>query len=516
MGSQPAPRFPLRAAAVDIGSNGIRCMAVEFHESGKHEVLLQERAAVRLGHGVFSDGSIDMSTMEAALAALAGFRKELDGLNIEHVRAVATSAVREARNREQFLRRARKQTGFAVEVISGAEEARLVHLAVGRRIPLNGGSWMLMDLGGGSVEVSLVDGKGIQWSESHPMGSVRLLEEFQACQGETKRFQKLIAETVETMRIPRAPKGKPVKGLVATGGNIEDLARLGGARDPETKVSQLPLKDLRRVLERLGELSDRERIKEYGLRPDRADVILPAGLVYEHVAHIAGVEELYVPHVGLKEGLLYDILDSVSVDSDPRARRERLVRDGSLALGRRYQFDEDHGAHVAVLALAIYDQTQADHGLGEAERAILHAAALLHDVGRFVDDRKHHKHSYYLISESEIPGLSEAETELAAQVARYHRRKEPTIKHEAFAKLGPAERERVLRLSAILRVADALDSEHRQVVRSVTVTRRGDKTGLHVKGDGDLALEEWAVRNKGGLYARLFKTTLELKAEATK
>jgi len=373
-----------------------------------------------------------------------------------------------------------------------------------------------MDLGGGSVEVSLVDGKGVQWSESHPMGSVRLLESFQACHGETKKFQKLIGETVETLRIPGVPKGKKVQGLVATGGNIEDLARLGGIRDPDTKVSELPLKELHRVLEKLSDLSERDRMKEFGLRPDRADVILPAGLVYEQVAKISGVDQIHVPHVGVKEGILQDLLESLSVKTDPRDRKERLVREGSLSLGRRFQFDEEHGAHVAKLALSLFDQTQAEHGLGDAERAILQAAAILHDVGRFVDDRKHHKHSYYLISQSELPGLSEIETEIVAQVGRYHRRKEPTIKHEPFARLSVEDRERVLRLSAILRVADALDREHRQVVRAVTVDRKAGKTALELKGSGDFALEEWSVNDKGGLFCRTFKTTLELRKENTK
>lgn len=326
MSARPSARFPLRAAAIDVGSNGMRCMAVAYHASGDDEVLMQARAAVRLGHSVFSDGAIDEATMDAAVEALAGFRRELDGLHIEHVRAVATSAVREAANRQAFLRRARKEAGVDVEVISGSEEARLAHTAV--------------------------------------------------------------------------------------------------------------------------------------------------------------------------------------------ARRERLVRNGSRTIGRRFLFDEAHGMHVAHLCLSLFDQTQGDHGLGDADRAILQAAAILHDVGRFVDDRKHHKHTYYLVSQSEVPGLSGQERELAAQVARYHRRKEPNLKHEPFARLAPEDQERVLRLSAILRVADALDSEHRQAIRGLTVKRKGDRTALVVQGDGDLGLEEWSLKQKGGLCARIFATGLELKLEA--
>jgi len=500
-------------AAIDVGSNGIRCMAAEFHDATGYEVVLQERASVRLGHGVFQDGAIPMDAMEAGLQALATFRAQLDERGIRHVRAVATSAVRESRNGPQFVRRARRQAGVEVEVIPGSEEARLVHVAVAHRIPFGDEPWMLMDLGGGSVEVTLADRGGIRWSESHPMGSVRLLEEFEAAKGEAKRVQALIAESVAAMRLPDRRDGDRVGGLAATGGNIEDLARIAGVRDPGTKVSELPLKELRKVLERLGELDERERIREYGLRPDRADVILPAGLVYEHVARIAGVKAIHVPHVGLKEGVLLDLVDTLAVHTDTRARKEAQVREGSLALGRRYRFDESHGVHVARLALSLFDQTQSLHGLAEGDRAVLQAAALLHDVGRFVADRKHHKHSYYLLSQADLPGLSAADTEVAAQVARYHRRKEPSIEHEPFARLSEAQRERVTRLSALLRVADALDQEHKQAVRTVTVRRDGGRAILDIQADGDVALEEWSLRSKGALFSRIFSLPLELRPE---
>ncbi|MHB8632702.1 MAG: Ppx/GppA phosphatase family protein [Thermoplasmatota archaeon] len=505
--------FPLRVASVDVGSNGIRCVAAEFSDPDRYEVLLQERAAVRLGHSVFRDGAIDMASMEAAIEALGRFRAELDQLNVRHVRAVATSAVREATNQEPFLRRARKESKLGVEVIEGGEEARLVHLAVSRRLDLTTGPWMLMDLGGGSVEVTLVDKTGVRWSESHPMGSVRLLEEFHSLAGDVSRFQRLISETVATLRLPAAPRAGSVAGLAATGGNIEDLARLAGERDPETKVSEIPVKELARILVRLAELSPKDRMREFNLRPDRADVILPAGLVYERVAKLVGVDRIHVPHVGLKEGVLYDLVAGLAGRSGPRSHGEEVVRSGSFALGRRYRFEEEHGEHVARLALSLFDQTLGDHRLGDRDRAVLHAAALLHDVGRFIGDRKHHKHSYYLISEADIPGLTPPETDLAAQVARYHRRKEPTLEHAPFARLTEGDQARVVRLSALLRVADALDREHRQAVRAVTVRREGRKTVLAVQGEGEFELEDWAVRNKGGLYASTFGTTLEIRRE---
>ena len=506
-----ASRFPLRVACIDIGSNGIRCVAAEFSAPDRFQVLLQDRAPVRLGHSVFQAGAIDRDSMEAAITALAAFRRRLDGLKVEHLRCVATSAVREAANQRELLMRARREAKVKVEAIHGAEEARLVHAAVARRVPMGRDPWMVMDLGGGSLEVSLVDGRGIRWSETHPMGAVRLLEEFEACKGDAKKFQTLIAETVGTLRIASV-KGRAPVGLVATGGNIEELAKLSGLSEPETGASVLPVKVLRETLGKVARMDVEERVSKLGLRPDRADVIVPAGFVYEQMGRLVGVDEIHVPYIGLKDGVLHDLVDGLAVHTDAKARKETQVLDASVALGHRYQFDEEHGVHVSRLALSLFDQMQSRHRLKPLDRSILQAAAVLHDIGRFVGDEKHHKHSYYLVSQADLPGLSDHEVEMAAQVARYHRKKEPSAKHAPFAALTPADQRRVMLLSAILRVADALDREHRQAVQSIKVGRKGGATVLKVKGDGAFTLEQWALDAKGGLFCRVFDTTLELEA----
>lgn len=511
----PSP-FPLRVACIDVGSNGMRCIAAEFQDAAGYQVILQDRAPVRLGHTVFQAGAIDRESMEAAITALTAFKRQLDGLKIQHVRAVATSAVREAANQSEFIMRAKREAKVKVEVIHGAEEARLVHAAVARKIPMGKEPWMLMDLGGGSVEVSLADLRGIRWSETHRMGAVRLLEEFESCKGDTKKFQSLIAETVGTLRIAGA-KGRSPVGLAATGGNIEELAKLAGVKPPEagdgasSAASVLPVKQLHETIQKIAKMDVKERIEKLGLRPDRADVIVPAGFVYEQVAKLAGLDEIHVPYVGLKDGVIYDLMDSIAVHTDPRVRKETQVLDASVALGHRYQFDEEHGVHVSRLAMSLFDQLQAKHRLKPIDRSILQAAAVLHDIGRFIGDEQHHKHSYYLVSHADLPGLSEHEVQLAAQVARYHRRKEPRSSHAPFAALTAHDQKRVTLLSAILRVADALDREHRQAIRSVKVARKGDATILRVQGEGSFTLEQWALEAKGGLFCRVFDTTLELE-----
>lgn len=246
------PGFPVRVAAIDVGSNAIRFVAAEFRDFEDWEELASERVPVRLGHSAFISGRLTEAARDAALAAFAGFRSALDELGIGHVRAVATSAVRESRNGSEFVGRVFEETGIGIHTISGTEEARLVWHAVNSRIDLGTSKWMLVDLGGGSVEVSLVDDAGILWSESHTMGSVRLLEELQEATDAPGHFRGLLAEYAATLRIPYAAKHWYPVELIATGGNIETLARLSGAHPDERGVSCLTREGLRDVIDRLS------------------------------------------------------------------------------------------------------------------------------------------------------------------------------------------------------------------------------------------------------------------------
>lgn len=505
--------FPLRAAGIDIGSNAMRLVVGEFTAPGAWRVLAQQRVPVRLGASVFgaAGGRLDEVVIEAALAALATFRRQLDELDVGIYRGAATSAVREATNGADFLEQAHRTAGIRLELITSGEEARLVWRAVSDRVAVAGRRWVLVDVGGGSVEVALADGRDLLFAESHRMGTVRLLREFQHEQQRPEQFRRLVQEYVETLASTVAADGRGERGVVATGGNIEELARLCDARPDPSGGLRLPLADLETMIDELSAMTPAERIARYRLRPDRADVIVPAGLMYERVAHLARVDHLLVPGVGVREGLMLDAVDNAAAHREHVSRQERELASGAVALGRRYQFDEAHARHVARLSLQLFDQLQERHGLGEADRRILMTAALLHDIGQFIAHRRHHKHSYYLIAHSSLPDLEPAELQLVALVARYHRRAEPSKHHRGYADLDKRERRRVDRLAALLRIADALDRQHRQHVRQLTARVRDDTLVLRIDADADVALERWAVEKKGRLSRRALG--LELRVE---
>lgn len=500
--------FPIRLAAIDIGSNALRFAAYQCEDSKRLEILGQERYPLRLGHDVFLSGRMSDVTIESAVRGIAAFRAKIEELGVHEYSAVATSAVRESKNRNEFLQAIREKTGVKIQLITGTEEARLIFLAVNRAVDLGDETWMLVDLGGGSVEVSLVNRRGVLFSESHTMGSVRLLEVLTDAGDDPARFNRLLSEYVSTLRPPNWKGYKKPFGLIATGGNIESLADLGAASGTSTP-GVLKVQDLQSVIKTLSMLSYNQRVSDLNLKTDRADVILPASLVYDRLARIAGAAEIIVPRVGIREGVVIDLLQNMFSSEIDRGSREREITEGAVALGRRYMFDENHARHVAVLAASLFDQLEDLHGFGSRERSILIAAAVLHDIGSYISYKRHHKHSYYIISNSELPGFSEHDMQLIANTARYHRKGEPSTRHYHFDELDDEERTLVRSLAAVLRLAEALDREHLQRVQRARVEFQGDRMVLHVKGEGDLLLEGWGVKKNARLFEDVYKVELQ-------
>lgn len=503
--------FPFRAACLDIGSNAMRFVAADLTSTREYGVVEQQRAAVRLGHDVFLSGRLTAPAMDAAADAIRAFAARMRSLDVAVYRAVATSAVREAANGAEFVARVREEAGVEIEVISGSEEARLVHGAVKRSVAFDDREWILADVGGGSVEVMVVDDAGILWSESHTMGSVRLLEELSGAAEEPGRFRRLLEEYTSTLRLPPATPHRSTAGFIATGGNAETLALLAGETIAPGHPAVVKVDRLRSIIETLSRMSYRQRVEELGLREDRADVVLPAALVYERLALLANAREVLVPGVGIKEGVLFDLAEAVTTHRAHEDRRVQELTAAAITFGRRFTFDESHARQVMRHALAIFDQLPELHGLGDDDRRILVAASLLHDIGAYISYKRHHKHSQYLIAQTELPGLSSSQIALAAAVARYHRKSEPASHHEEFAALKPGEQERVVKLSAILRLADALDREHAERVRTIRVARHDNVVTLNIDGSGDLLLEKWALTRKAAMFEDVFKVRIKIR-----
>jgi exopolyphosphatase / guanosine-5'-triphosphate,3'-diphosphate pyrophosphatase len=298
--------FPVRLAAMDFGSNAIRFLIAEFSTADCYDVLHFRRIPLRLGHDVFLTGALSDHSIDVAAATLARFQRRLDQFQVDHYRAVATSAVRESSNGSALLARSR-EAGIVLEPISDGEEARLAWIAVSRRVDLGALTWVLGDLGGGSLEVSVIDRGGMKWTRSLPLGAVRLLEQF----GPDPALSQLDNYIAQHARLEIPQSSKPPAGFIATGGNIEALARLIHPGVDESVACTIAAGSLETVAAQLAAHSLTERSTRFGLRGDRADVIVPAAAVYSWLARTTGFSEVIVPFVGIKEGILFDLVEQL-------------------------------------------------------------------------------------------------------------------------------------------------------------------------------------------------------------
>ncbi|MEX2583308.1 MAG: Ppx/GppA phosphatase family protein [Gemmatimonadota bacterium] len=500
----------MRAAALDVGSNAIRYYVVEFTAVDEFVELDSQRLPVRLGHDAFTAGKLSEASLRAAVSVAVQFRQRLDALGVSHHRAVATSAVRESRNGAELVDRIRRESGIRLETITGSEEARLVWLAVRRRFSFDRRPWILADLGGGSIEMSVVSEQGIHWSVSHPMGTVRLLEDLTGGIEPESDFRELLEHYTSRLTLPDGVE-RQVEGIIITGGNAEALADLiETRRELDQGVSEIDRSELHSVLERLAAMSFHARVEKLALREDRADVIVQAAVIFERVAELAESDRIVVPRVGVKEGVLFDLVSDFAEHRAHETELDRATLSGALALGRHYRFDEKHARHVADLALSLFDQLESLHRLGEMSKRRLAAAALLHDIGQFVSYRRHHKHSWYLVTHADLPGLTQDDIRLVALITRYHRRSEPKQYHEGYGDLKQSEKLEVQKLSSILRIADALDREHQGRVKRVGTKVKGSRVALTLTADGPTLLEEWAMKKKAGLFESVFDVKLQL------
>jgi exopolyphosphatase/guanosine-5'-triphosphate,3'-diphosphate pyrophosphatase len=495
--------IPPAVAAIDVGSNAIRLAIARREPDGRYEIVHAAREPVRLGNDVFATGRIEEATMKAAIEAFGRFRQQLRRHSVSRLRAVATSAVREAENGEAFTAAVARRHRIGISVITPEEEARLVHLAVKEHVRLKGKPVLLVDIGGGSVEISLGNKNGIISTQSFAMGSVRLLRTLGQRRLCGPGFSQWVSRYADVTRdrLKNDLDGRKVELCIGIGGSIESIGEIRRTLWNKTE-SSISLMELASIARRIQELSVEERIRKFRLRPDRADVISPAATVLQEILQQVGIREILIPGVGVKDGLLSELAREDAWRGKHCDRGQ--VIDSALHLGRKYAFDEQHAMAVARLATQIFDQMQTLHELDGEDRLLLEVAALLHDIGHYIGVAGHHKHAFYLLQAGPIAGLSSVQIQLAANIARYHRKSLPRLGHENFRILTPRQRDRVRALAAILRVADAIDRERANRVQSVTLTFRGREIGLHLHGSGDMLLAKWALMKRSDLFEEVF------------
>jgi exopolyphosphatase/guanosine-5'-triphosphate,3'-diphosphate pyrophosphatase len=479
-------------------------------ETWRVNTIENTRLPVRLGQDVFSKGYLEEETIQQTEEAFLRFKHMAESFNIQHLRAVATSAAREARNGDLLVDRVFRTSGIEIEIISGEEEARLIHVAVAHVLDLKNKRTLLIDIGGGSVEVTISSGQHIISTDSYNMGTVRLLEKLND-KGKTKPpFGTLIREYAEAARyrIDRDLGNRKIQVCAGTGGNAEEIGRLRQKLFKAESDRFITLEELGKLIDRLDRMSYAGRMQKLKLRPDRADVILPASIVLHLIASEAGVKQIMIPNVGLKDGILWDIAEDLS--KSPRPQRREQAWESALHLGRKYQFNEKHGSLTARLAARLFEQSQSLHHLDEENQLLLEIGALLHDIGHFINTVDHDKHGHYLLTANRLIGLSQREQNIVANLVRYHRKYSPSTDDENFKSLPQKDRLIVIKLSALLSLADALDISHMQNVTDVTLRETPSGWRIKLSGKKDQLLLSWALGKRKSQFTEVFGVDLEM------
>lgn len=503
---------PVHIAAIDAGSNAVRISVVRAHSAVDLEPLHDERYPLRLGESVFVRHRFSEEVFKRGSKAFAHFQEVMKEFGVTRYRAVATSATREAQNREAFVRRIRQKSKLRLEIISSAEESRLgreaVFAALGPESPLR----CVADLGGGSLEISILRDHSVVQSTQLPVGTVRLMTTLgitgPVSPAQTDQVRKYLRALLESKLSPRPNLGGEL--AVALGGNAESLADLApGPR--EHGLSTLELSLLR---ERLPDLLRRDvdsRMKIYGVRRDRADVMGIAGLIFLTLGRYLNLHTLSIPRVGIREGLLREIAREAFSRKEPHRydSEARQMLSGTRVFARRLDSDRRHAEHIRELSLQLFDQLQPVHHLPAEARVLLESAALLHDVGHTISNKGHHKHGEYLALNGDIAGLQGRERNVVAAAVRYHNRKaEPSSNHPAYGALNNSDQRLARRLAAILRIAEGLDHSHRQRVGAIHAKFQRGAVGLQISARGDAAEDVRDANRSAELFEHEFHVRL--------
>lgn len=494
----------LRVAAIDLGTNSFHMIIVE--ESPQKGIVEIDRVKdmICIGRGSISTKMLDEEAMQSGIAALKNFLvlASHHGVASENVIAFATSAIREAKNSGDFIRRVKEETGLKIKIISGKEEAEFIYYGVRNAVKIGNSSDLLFDIGGGSVEFVLVNQKGLQLLESRKIGVARMCERFVASEPIASHDIKMLEQYFTAEMVTAVEKASQLKvtRAIASSGTAQNIARMiqsmkGSQSETSLNNSTFTRTEFQALYQAILPLGAAERKKVTGLDEKRVDLIVPGLILVDMIFRLFNLTEIVISDSALREGMVLHYLKHRLQSGTKRSSDDELDirRESVYELAFRCGWTRNHAEHVARLSLQLFDKLALLHHLDESYRELLEYASLLHNIGAFIAISSHHKHSQYIILNGELRGFSPLETEIIAHVARYHRKSPPTERHAAYSMLPSASKRAVDLLSGILRLANGLERGHRQNVQKINVEVTATTIILHLKTRFEPDIEIWAA-----------------------
>ncbi|MBZ0201505.1 MAG: Ppx/GppA family phosphatase [Ignavibacteria bacterium] len=501
-----------RLAAIDIGTNSFHLIIVEVDtNTGKFNILGREKESVRLGSGSKDMKFLGEDAMNRGIEALKKFSSLAESAGAQ-VRAIATSAVREAVNQQEFIMRARVEAGIRVEVASGVEEARYIYLGILQSVPVFDKRILMIDIGGGSTEFLIGEGRDIHYDNSLKLGAIRLTERFFGDKDTDSKSVKACRAYISGFMASVTRQSAKHKYDIAVGSsgtilNIASMINLKRGGNVETRLNNFVFSksELYEVVNEIVEAKSlKQKLKIPGLDPARADIITAGALLLEQIFKELKIKEMMISEYALREGIILDTIEKKFILKD-EDHLGNLRYNSVMHVAENFRIEKEHSAHVTGLALKIFDLTKKLHKLGNIEREYLEAATILHEVGGFVSHSQHHRHSYYIIRNAEMLGFTENEKEIIANVARYHRKSHPKAKHADYVKLSAEDQLVIRKLAAILRVADGLDRSHTSSIKEIECTIVDKRIVFTLHGDeANIELEKWGAESKKQLFEEVF------------
>src|SRR6266550_4675421 len=517
-GGAPAPKADadIRVSAIDIGSNSIRQTIADVSPSGVIRVVDEMKAAPRLGAGLRETGLLSEIAIQNALSTLSRMATLASQLGVNRAEVVATSAVRDAENGDEFLRRVRAETGLRVKILQGEDEARLSFRSALAHFDLGSGRAVVMDIGGGSLELALSEDGLVDRLVSLPLGAIHMSERFLGPHAKKKGMRKLRKDVRAELRRRLAARHWHATRVFCSGGTFTSLAsiylaRIGMESAKTVHGTVIPRVEVEHIVDMLQSMSLAERQTVPGLNAARSDIIVGGLAVAAEVAARVEAKELVVSAYGIREGILLESARVAPSPADPGEARERSV----LQLAERTHYEAPHSQHVQKLSLQLFDSIGERLGCIPDDRKLLSDAALLHDIGYHISYDKHNKHSYHLIEHAELLGMTPVEQIIVANVARYHRGAEPKKKHGNYGGLERSMRQTIKRLAAILRVADGFDRGHASAVAEIKarwMDRALRLTAVPSRQNNNLRLELWGASRKSKLLSEVAGVPVEIVA----
>jgi exopolyphosphatase/guanosine-5'-triphosphate,3'-diphosphate pyrophosphatase len=501
-------------AAIDIGSNSIRMEAAEVLPGQPPRILASDREVTRLGESVFRAGTVSEEAMKATCAVLARMAALYRKLDVVGVRAVATSAIRDTRNQKEFLARAEEAAGTPVEIISGREEARLIHLGVESTWPQRGKRLLIIDIGGGSAEIIAAEDGRLREAYSKPLGAVRLREIFTKSDPagplELHQMREYIREKLAgaVRRLGHTGWDRTIATSATASAVASAVARVPRSKREGIDRLRISTAQVRKLFEKVSPLSLAERRKITGIGPRRAEIIVPGMAVLLEFLQEFHLPAAYYSRAGVRDGIIIDLATrNVGAElSRLSADQRREVED----MCRRFGVSLEHARKVANIATMLFIAMHPLHELPPSAGRLLEAAAYLHDVGHWVSSTGHHKHSWYVVANSDMPGFTDRERLLIAALCRYHRKTLPSPMHPAYQALSADEKRQLMLAVPLLRLADNLDRSHEQKIRRLDCRLQDGQVLLQVHSEGDVDLEQWGAERAGEAFQQIYNRQVQV------